>query len=288
MVKCVCGFENPDESKFCGACGAKIESKSFCANCGAELIAGAKFCPMCGTAAGVAGQNCTQSVNGFENMHETRQSGENTEVKFDRLEAVLEEEKEEAKRRSIENNKNLIEAVKAQNTDKVKRLLKAGADPNTKDIDGKTPLEIILDSDWAFMQDENCYNAIELINNGGSPNVSSSNGYPAIFVAVEALQWGDPWDEDSDEKYFKLITVLLNHGANVNAKNCNGKTALDWCAANLFNGENEDKCIELLLKAGAKTTSNKSLIDLYKEKMENGKIKRKYEEIISVLRSYQC
>lgn len=44
-----CGTPNPNTTKFCGNCGARLaEEKIFCPNCGAEMSAGMKFCGECG------------------------------------------------------------------------------------------------------------------------------------------------------------------------------------------------------------------------------------------------
>ena len=46
-----CKVENPDGSKFCFSCGAKmsVEKKPlFCSECGNELKEGTKFCHSCG------------------------------------------------------------------------------------------------------------------------------------------------------------------------------------------------------------------------------------------------
>jgi len=57
MVKCNCGFENPEGSKFCCTCGQKLDEKPHCANCGAEFIAGGKFCTSCGNPVFASTQN---------------------------------------------------------------------------------------------------------------------------------------------------------------------------------------------------------------------------------------
>lgn len=45
-----CGTENPEGTKFCNECGAKLPgtSKTFCVSCGAELAPGIRFCGACG------------------------------------------------------------------------------------------------------------------------------------------------------------------------------------------------------------------------------------------------
>lgn len=51
MKKCnECGFENDDEMRFCGKCGAVLKSAApdVCASCGAELKPDMNFCGKCG------------------------------------------------------------------------------------------------------------------------------------------------------------------------------------------------------------------------------------------------
>lgn len=57
-VKCpACGALNPAEMKFCGQCGARIETKPLaCPNCKQENPPGMKFCGHCGTS--LAERNC--------------------------------------------------------------------------------------------------------------------------------------------------------------------------------------------------------------------------------------
>lgn len=45
-----CGTFNPEGTKFCQECGAKLGApeQSFCSTCGAEMKAGARFCGACG------------------------------------------------------------------------------------------------------------------------------------------------------------------------------------------------------------------------------------------------
>ncbi len=60
MICKMCNTENSEASKFCAACGAKLEAPApaaeaapmFCSVCGGALEAGIKFCASCGTAVG--------------------------------------------------------------------------------------------------------------------------------------------------------------------------------------------------------------------------------------------
>lgn len=52
MVLCPkCGFQNPQNTKFCGNCGTSLQQAigSTCAKCGAMNASGSKFCSNCGT-----------------------------------------------------------------------------------------------------------------------------------------------------------------------------------------------------------------------------------------------
>jgi hypothetical protein len=76
MTKCPsCFFENPDDGKFCTACGQTLDSPppaasegpaKFCTECGAKIPADSKFCTSCGKgfeAAGAGGGATVPPVN---------------------------------------------------------------------------------------------------------------------------------------------------------------------------------------------------------------------------------
>ncbi len=62
MICKMCNSENSETSKFCAACGAKLEAAApvteavpmFCSGCGSALEANTKFCATCGMAVGAA------------------------------------------------------------------------------------------------------------------------------------------------------------------------------------------------------------------------------------------
>ena len=78
MIKCPsCSFENPDDGKFCTACGKTLEPApasaaaagpaKFCTECGAKIPADSKFCTACGKgfeAAGAAAEGSAPPVVG--------------------------------------------------------------------------------------------------------------------------------------------------------------------------------------------------------------------------------
>ena len=71
-----CGCENPEGTKFCRECGAKLGSKSnLCPACGAENAPGTKFCQECGTKLQGEVSTCCPSC-GRENPPGTRFCGD--------------------------------------------------------------------------------------------------------------------------------------------------------------------------------------------------------------------
>lgn len=51
-----CGFDNPDNARFCAGCGVKIDPVT-CRQCNAENSPGSRFCNACGSELGDAGEN---------------------------------------------------------------------------------------------------------------------------------------------------------------------------------------------------------------------------------------
>jgi predicted amidophosphoribosyltransferase len=48
-VNCPACQARVPSSKFCSECGASLAATPKCRDCSADLLAGAKFCPECGT-----------------------------------------------------------------------------------------------------------------------------------------------------------------------------------------------------------------------------------------------
>ncbi|MFK7773367.1 MAG: ankyrin repeat domain-containing protein [Saprospiraceae bacterium] len=92
-----------------------------------------------------------------------------------------------------------------------------------------------------------------LLQNGADPNIASNNDFKVapLHSAAAISQVG-------------IVNVLLENGANVNAKQSNGVTALHSAAHNGATG-----IVKLLLKNGAdkntKTKDEKSVLDFAKE-----------------------
>jgi len=94
------------------------------------------------------------------------------------------------------------------NIEKVKTLLYLGANPNTCDENGVTPLMFAVQSGNAELVEL-------LIDNGANVNAFPANGNTALHAAVKAAN-------DS------IAELLIKKGANINAKNAKGLTPLHY------------------------------------------------------------
>jgi ankyrin repeat protein len=126
--------------------------------------------------------------------------------------ALLLEYGAEINAKSIEGYTPLRCAVHLEeNTSAVQILLNRGADVNTADIDGCTPL---VSAVFAGRGDI----ARILVESGARVEDSSNE------MNQTPLHWA-AWNEDGP-----LLDFLLKHGANINAKNIRGETALHYAA----------------------------------------------------------
>lgn len=125
------------------------------------------------------------------------------------------------------NNKSLLEAVIANDMDKVKSLIENGADINTKTLYGNyTPLLLAARMNNSKMSKL-------LIDAGCEVNVNGSTNYPALHIAAA---------NDNIE----LVKMLIEAKACVNVKDWDGGTAF-MVAANHGNIE----IAKMLVDAGA-------------------------------------
>ena len=107
------------------------------------------------------------------------------------------------------------------------KLLKAGANPNSRDKEtGNTPLFTAVANNVLPM-------ANLLLDNGADPNIQNNKGNTPIIVAITSAD-------------INMIDLLIQRKANVNVANNNGDTALLW-ATKLKNLE----IVRKLLMAGA-------------------------------------
>jgi ankyrin repeat protein len=132
---------------------------------------------------------------------------------------------------------DLIEAVKANDVEKVKQLIKAGADINdvgdydeNRLINGFTPLQ------WAVWKGH--IEIVKLLIQAGADINSQStddiDGHTALHCASD----------------LPIVKLLIQAGADVSIKDLHGETALQWAS---FQGRT--KIVEFLIKHKSKLTN---------------------------------
>jgi uncharacterized protein len=139
--------------------------------------------------------------------------------------------------------------------DLAKELLEHGADPNAMiakrlwfrsfandetwfDVEGSTPfLRAALAGDLAAMQ--------LLVEHGANPNLATKSDDTPLMAAA-GIGWAAYWTSNAPSARLDAVKYCLDHGANVNAKDAKGYTALQGAA---FRGDNET--VKYLIAAGA-------------------------------------
>ncbi len=105
----------------------------------------------------------------------------------------------------IDNNSPLIHAIFCRETLLAKKLIDKGADLNHLDKEGQTALSIA------------CINNLveifyKLLENGANPNIKLKSGKTVIFHS----------------KFWKFTEALIKYGTDINIKDNDGKTVLDY------------------------------------------------------------
>lgn len=127
------------------------------------------------------------------------------------------------------NDKALIDAAFVCDLVKVRDLLAAGANPNGRDEDGRTPIfSGVLGGSIGLVG--------LLLESGADVNARDVQGFTALHFAAQ-------------ENLPEMARLLVAKGANVNAQDEDGSSVL-WRA--VFSANSRTPIIELLLKAGAK------------------------------------
>jgi len=105
-------------------------------------------------------------------------------------------------------------AVRRDAVDAVRVLLTAGANVNGVTGAGWSPLLIAIQNRYYRL-------AMLLLDCGADPNIANHRGWTPLYIAVDNrnIEHGDyPWRKP-DMDHLDLIKALLDHGANVNARN---------------------------------------------------------------------
>ena len=160
------------------------------------------------------------------------------------------------------NNRKLTALMFAPSASAAEILIKAGASPNVKDYDGITPLHKAARSG-------NIKLLKVLLNAKADINAADNQGktplmYAAVFNNYMIVEGFPPKHIASNERHLAALQILIAAGADVNAADKQGNTALIWAArlgkAGEFNdidivksddGGGQTGIIRELLKAGA-------------------------------------
>jgi uncharacterized protein len=110
-----------------------------------------------------------------------------------------------------DQNARLMDAARSQDTAEVIRLLKEGADPNSRDKNGRTPL--MESASEGYTQTVRA-----LLENGADVNATDRVGWTALFWAAFSRRT-------------ETLRALVARGADVNARDGEGRTALFWASS---------------------------------------------------------
>lgn len=121
----------------------------------------------------------------------------------------------------------LMAAAQNGNDNLIKLLLKSGADVNVKNNHGRSAL---------MLADYSSTETIKVLLENKA-DVDSRNKYGATTLMLVASSY---------DNYFEVVKLLIKYGANINAKDNEGKTAITYAMEN--NPSNKKDIIEMLRK----------------------------------------
>jgi ankyrin repeat protein len=147
------------------------------------------------------------------------------------------QENPDVNERSAGGENALHVAAALNKLSEVQRLIQLGADVNALDDRGNTPLH------RAIQSDSNGQLVKRLLDNGADPNAVPPNPPP---------DWKSPLSFAVESGYIVIVTHLLDAGAEVNARDARGRTALHFALAEDNRPQN---VATLLIERGADLTA---------------------------------
>ncbi|MCR5347791.1 MAG: ankyrin repeat domain-containing protein [Fretibacterium sp.] len=183
---------------------------------------------------------------------------------------------------AVDSDRKFVNLCKKGSVQEIRAALQEGANPNARTSDGRTALI------EAVTENPNAEAVSILLKAGADASAVDNNCMTALDYAQ---MWGNEGASDvledaadNDKKFINLckkgsvqeILTALQNGANPNAKNGSGRTALMLAAARNPNAE----VISILLKAGAKLNTKRK--DGWTALMEAAAFNQN-PEIISIL-----
>jgi len=118
----------------------------------------------------------------------------------------------------------LVLAARQDCLDCAKALVEAGADVNQVTRYGWTPL-------LTATQNRHYKLAAYLLEKGADPNIANKGGWTPIYLATDNrnIEGGDYPVRAPDMDHLEYIKLLIDHGANVNARVCGAKSTAAQC-----------------------------------------------------------